>query len=228
MGIRIIFLMVFLIQFAWADNTDSDKNSIWNYAELNTAANANYLSTLEKEIILETNKLRANPAKYAEEYIEPLAKNYKKRMFYYPGDKPLLTKEGVSALNECVRELKKQSPLPVLHPSDGLSRAANDHVKDQSRTGKTGHAGGDRSSTRDRIERYGDWSIRIAENIAYGGDSARQIVIYLLIDDGVKSRGHRKTFLHPDYRFVGVATGSHPHYGNMSVMDFAGSYHSKQ
>lgn len=228
MRIRLFFLMILLVQFAWAGNINSDNNSAWNYAELNTAANASYLTTLEKEIILETNKLRSNPAKYAEEYIEPLAKNYKKRMLYYPGDKPLITKEGVRALHECVRELKKQSPLPILYPSQGLSKAANDHVKDQSRTGKIGHAGGDRSSTRDRIERYGEWKIRIAENIAYGGISAQQIVIYLLIDDGVKSRGHRKNFLHPDYRFVGVATGSHPHYGNMSVMDFAGSFTSKK
>jgi uncharacterized protein YkwD len=220
--------MILLVQFVWAGNIDSNNNSAWNYAELNTAANASYLSTLEKEIILETNKLRSNPVKYAKEYIEPLAKNYKNRMLYYPGDKPLLTKEGVSALHECVRELKKQPSLPILNPSSGLSKAANDHVKDQSRTGRTGHAGGDRSSTRDRIERYGDWSIRIAENIAYGGISAQQIVIYLLIDDGVKSRGHRKTFLHPDYRFVGVATGNHPHYGNMTVMDFAGSFSSKK
>lgn len=226
MKVRIFFLLVFLVQVAWASETDSDKNSAWNHSKLNTAANAGYLSTLEKEIILETNKLRSNPAKYAEEYIEPLAKNYKKRMLYYPGDKPLLTKEGVGALLECVRELKKQSPLPILNPSSGLSKAANDHVKDQSRSGKIGHMGGDRSTTRKRIERYGEWEIRIAENIAYGGISARQIVIYLLIDDGVKSRGHRQTFLHPDYRFVGVATGSHPHYGNMSVMDFAGSFKS--
>ena len=220
-------MTVLLIQVAWAGNTKPDKNSAWNYAELNTAANARYLSILEKEIILETNKLRSNPAKYVEKYIEPLANNYKKRLLYYPGDKPLLTLEGVRALHECVRELKKQSPLPILHPSNGLSRAANDHVKDQSRSGKIGHAGGDRSSTRDRIERYGDWKIRIAENIAYGGISARQIVIYLLIDDGVKSRGHRKTFLHPDYRYVGVATGGHKHYGNMTVMDFAGGFDSK-
>ena len=227
MELRIIFLMIFWAQFTWAGNSVPGKNSAWNYAELNTAANANYLSRLEKEIILETNKLRSNPAKYAEEYIEPLAKSYNKRMLYYPGDKPLITLEGVRALNECVRELKKQSPLPILHPSDGLTKAANDHVKDQSRSGKIGHMGGDRSTTRDRIERYGEWNIRIAENIAYGGISARQIVIYLLIDDGVKSRGHRKNFLHPDYRYVGVAIGEHPYYGNMSVMDFAGSFQPK-
>jgi hypothetical protein len=215
-----------LISLAFGNETVNDNNSAWNAAELNTAANANYLTTLEKKIIFETNKLRSNPAKYAEEYIEPLAKNYKRKLLYYPGDKPLMTREGVSALHECVRALKKQSALPVMYPSAGLSKAAEDHVKDQSRSGKTGHTGGDRSTSRQRIERYGDWNIRIAENIAYGGISARQIVIYLLIDDSVKSRGHRKNFLHPDFKVVGVATGPHPTYRSMTVMDFAGSFKS--
>jgi uncharacterized protein YkwD len=219
----LVILTVFVNGFISANNNNSD----WNDASLNTAANANFLSQTEKEIFLEINKLRSNPAKYAEEFIAPLAKYYKQKLFYYPGDKPLLTREGVQALYECVRVLKKQQPLPIIYPSSGLTKAATDHVKDQSETGRTGHTGSDRSGSRERIERYGDWNIRIAENIAYGGTGARQIVIYLLIDDGVKSRGHRKNFLNPDFKMMGVATGSHPEYGSMTVMDFAGSYKTK-
>ncbi len=194
---------------------------------LNTAVSANYLSQLEKEIVFEINKLRSNPAEYAEKYIAPLAKRYNRNMLYYPNDKPLRTKEGVRALNECVRELKRQKSLPLVYPNRGLSNAAEDHVKDQSRTGRIGHNGSDRSNTKTRIERYGQWNIRIAENIAYGGITAQQIVIYLLIDDGVRDRGHRKTFLQADLKMVGVATGKHPHYGTMSVMDFAGAFIEK-
>ena len=98
------------------------------------------------------------------------------------------------------------------------------YVKDQSKTGHTGHQGSDHSTMRDRIERYGTWEKRIAENIAYGGNTAQQIVIYLLIDDGVRDRGHRKNFLNPDFNKVGVATGSHPGYGLMSVIDLAGGF----
>jgi len=123
-----------------------------------------------------------------------------------------------------VRDLKRQQPLSIIYPSPGLTLAARDHVNDQSKTGRTGHQGSDRSNMRDRMERYGDWNIRIAENIAYGGKTARQIVIYLLIDDGVRDHGHRKNFLNPGFSVVGVATGSHPEYGLMSVMDFAGGF----
>ena len=222
----LLLFVVFQIQTIRADDTNPG-NADWNISTLNTAARVNYLSPLEKEIIFEINKLRSNPAKYAAQYIAPLAKRYQRRMLYYPGDKPLLTREGVSALNECVRDLKRQKTLPLLYPSAGLSKAANDHVKDQSRTGQVGHTGSDRSHSKERIERYGTWRVRIAENIAYGGITAQQIVVYLLIDDNVRDRGHRKNFLNPDFKQIGVATGSHPEYEKMTVMEFAGAFTDK-
>ena len=213
----VTFFLFFSISSTFGNISETENN-------LNTALNVSYLSPIEKEIIFEINLLRTNPAKYAANYIAPLANNYKNKMLYYPDDKPLRTREGVNALYECVRVLKRTQNLKLVYPSKGLTRAAEDHVKDQSKSGKTGHRGGDRSNVRERIERYGDWNIRIAENIAYGGLSARQIIIYLLIDDGIRDRGHRKTFLHPDYKTVGVAIGSHPYYNSMWVMDFAGSF----
>lgn len=215
-----IFFLMFLMQLIQAQAAGSS----WNISVLNTAAEVSYLSDLEKELILEINMMRSDPARYAKEFIEPLAKNYNRRILRYPGDNPLITHEGVSALNECVRELKRQQALPIMYPSRGLTQAARDHVRDQSKSGKTGHNGSDRSGMRDRIERYGKWQVSIAENIAYGAKTARQIVIYLLVDDGVKSRGHRKNFLNPAFKVVGVATGSHPQYDVMSVMDFAGGF----
>ena len=218
----ILLLLMWQFQVVVGNDTDSESN--WDSAKLNTAASAGYLSSLEKEIVWEINRLRSNPAQYAEDFLVPLQNLYKRNYFYYPGDLPLQTNEGVSALNECIKVLKKQSQLPLIYPNNGLTKAARDHVRDQSKTGRTGHTGGDRSRMKDRIERYGDWRIRISENIAYGGKTARQIVIYLLIDDGVRDRGHRKNLLHSDFKKVGVATGSHPYYLKMCVMDFAGEF----
>jgi len=209
-----IIFLILLIHLSFGANPETATN-------LNTAANVSYLSPIEKEIILEINLFRSNPAKYAEDFIAPLSKKYKGKLLYYPDDKPLLTKEGVRALNECVNELKKANPLSILYPNQPLTKAAADHTKDQSISGKTGHYGSDGSTSGKRIERYGNWQVRIAENIAYGGINARQIVIYLLVDDGQNDRGHRKNFLHPDLNLVGVAVNSHPGYGKMVVMDFA-------
>lgn len=195
--------------------------------ELNTAKKAKYLSPLEKEIVYEINLFRSNPAKYSQNYIAPLKKHFDKNIFHYPGDKPIKTHEGVKALNECVRALRNEGPRPILQPNLVLTKAANDHLKDQGKSGKTGHKGKDGSSVRQRIERHGAWQKRIAENIAYGTTSARQTIILLLIDDGKKKRGHRANLLHPDFNFIGVAYGKHPVYNTMCVTEFAGGMNSE-
>jgi uncharacterized protein YkwD len=216
MKLKVTFVFFVLIKLAFANDSKTAAN-------LNTAANISYLSPIEKEIIYEINLFRSNPAKYAEEYIAPLARYYQKNILYYPDDKqPILTHEGVKALNECVRELKKATPKPIIYPNEGLTKAATDHSNDQAKTGKTGHIGSDNSNLKARVDRYGKWKVRIAENIAYGNTSARQVIIFLLIDDNVKSRGHRVNMLHPDLKLVGVSFGKHPVYSTMCVMDFAG------
>lgn len=220
MKICLILLFIFVLNPISAKTNELNKT-------LNTAENASYLTSIEKEIVYEINLFRANPAEYAAKYIAPLAKSYKGKLLYYPNDRPLQTKEGVKALNECIRELKNATPLSIVYPSYGLTKAAEDHVKDQSKTGKTGHKGSENSDSRERMERYGNWKVRIAENIAYGGISARQVIIYLLIDDGIYDRGHRKNFLRPEFKTVGVATGNHPVYEKMCVMDFAGAFIDK-
>ncbi len=213
-------LFVLVTFFVSASENEADK-------KLNTAANAPYLSSFEKEIIFEINLFRSNPKQYATSYIAPLARHYQKKVLHYPNDKSIRTKEGIRALNECVRVLKKENPLPLLYPDVLLSRAAKDHQIDQARTGKTGHIGSDRSNVKQRIERYGEWQVKIAENIAYGDFSARQYIIFLLIDDAVKDRGHRKNMLTGEFNRIGVSCGSHPLYTKMCVMDFAGGIKDK-
>jgi len=213
---RIQGFILFLLISLWAP-AENGRNPA-----LNTAEKVNYLTPLEKEVIYEINLFRSNPARYAKQYIEPLAKYYEKKILHYPGDKSIQTIEGVRALNECVKELEKATPQPIIYPNKGLSQAARKHQKDQQKTGRTGHTGSDGSNMRQRVEKYGKWQVRIGENIAYGNSSARQIVIFLLIDDGIKDRGHRATLLHPAFKLVGVACGSHPVYETMCVLDLAG------
>ena len=216
--VTFFFVVVLTVGFVNPETSDN----------LNTAANASYLSPLEKDLVYEINLFRSNPAAYAEKYIKPLTKSFKGKMMYYPNELPLKTEEGVKAVNECVASLKTAKPVQLVFPSQGLSKAARDHVKDQSRTGRIGHTGSDNSNFEKRIDRYGTWGVSIGENIAYGCSSARQVIIYLLIDDGVKDRGHRKNLLKGEFKMIGVASGKHPEYDYMHVMDFAGAFTDKK
>jgi len=192
----------------------------------NTAKGAYYLSETEREVIVEINLMRADPARYAQKYLVPLRPYFQGNLLKYPGRVPIATNEGIQALEECIRELEHARPISRLSPCKGLSLAARDHVQDQARTGATGHIGSDGSSMDARLNRYGRWDVSAAENISYGFNDARKIVTALLIDDGVQSRGHRKNLLNGSYRFVGVDIGPHRVYREMCVMDFAGEYSS--
>jgi uncharacterized protein YkwD len=183
--------------------SNTDDRSGWNIAHLDTARNVNYLSNLEKDIILEMNMARSDPKKYAEMYINSNLGAYAK---------------------ECYEELKNAESRPMLLPKKGLSQAAKDHVADTGPKGVVGHDGIDGSSMSSRINRYGTWGRGASENISYGSNTAREIVLQLLIDDGVESRGHRRNIMNMNTKYVGVATGSHAVYRIMCVQDFAVEY----
>lgn len=166
--------------------------------------------------------MRQHPQYYAEQVVKPFANYYRGRYIYLPNRGRLRSAEGARAVYECVRVLKAVKPLPPLVYSSDLAAAACLHVADQSRSGGTGHTGSNGSSVADRIELFVQWQKTIAENIFYGPMSARETVVFLLIDDGVRDRGHRKNFLNRDFRYVGISKGYHPIYSKMVVMDFAG------
>lgn len=217
-------LLLSFIGLGPRENQSRDK--AWA-AELNTAKDAAYMSEVEREVIHELNKVRSNPRRYAEDYMEELRSAFKGKLFYHPGKEvPIKTQEGIRPLEECIRVLKKTDPRPLLQPAKGLAKAAAELVEDQQKHGGIGHISRKGANPQKRIERYGKWDICASEDITYGSMEARQIVISLLIDDGVPDRGHRKNILNPCTRFAGAATGSHPTYRSMCVIDYAGAYSS--
>ena len=176
-----------------------------------------------KQMLAETNIARTQPRRYAG-YIRDLRRQFQGKSFRTAGyEEMVLTTEGVAALDEAIRFLSRQAPLPALGWSQGLAKAAADLVRDQGDTGELGHDG-DSGDMRHRIERHGTWKTRIAENIGYGPDTARLMVMQLIIDDGVPGRGHRKNIFNRSFSVAGAACGPHPHYRTMCVMDFAGGF----
>jgi uncharacterized protein YkwD len=190
------------------------------------AEQPDYLSPLEKAIVREINAARTNPKGYAL-LLERYKKYYEKKFLRLPGETPILTKEGVEVVIEAIRFLHSMKSVHPLTPSRGMSRGARDHVTDQGSSGSSQHRGSDGSQPWDRVSRYGTWERSIGENIAYGSGKARDIVLFLIIDDGVPGRGHRKNVFNPDFRVIGVAFGRHATYRTVCVITFAGGYREK-
>jgi hypothetical protein len=58
----------------------------WKKEYIDTTGTADYLTEVEKQVIIEINMLRTNPAQHSINYVEPLRKYYKGRLFQRPGE----------------------------------------------------------------------------------------------------------------------------------------------
>ena len=85
----------------------------------------------------------------------------------------------------------------------------------------TAHEGSDGKNISERIEKYGEWDGEIAENLDFGFKKAENIIINLLVDDGVKERYQRSNIFYPNFRYMGVAVGPHKDYGVCVCIGYA-------
>jgi uncharacterized protein YkwD len=177
---------------------------------------------LEQQVMVVLNKVRANPAGYA----QALAKYrtyFDGNVVMMPGSEVgLRTREGVAAVDEAIAFLKKQKPMPPFIDTPVLAETARELAVHQALQGGTDHVGPDGSDAKVRMQRRGAVGF-MAEALAYGPADAAAIVRQLIIDDGVPTRPHRKILFDKRYFKAGVACGPHPFARSMCVIDFATS-----
>ncbi len=180
-------------------------------------------TAFERAVVQEMSDARVQPKAYAK-HLRELRPYFEGTLWKRPGRVPLRTEEGVAALDEAIAFLESARPMGPLRFNDGLALAARRHAEDIGPKGGIEHTGSDGSSLSVRLNRLGRWQGLIAENISAGEDDARQVVIQLLIDDGVASRGHRKNLFNPDLHQAGAGTAPHREYRTVTVIDYADGF----
>ena len=173
-------------------------------------------------VISEMNRARQNPAAYVA-LLEDIRSNFNGKFLVLPGHTKIYTREGLGAVDEAIRFLRAAQPLQPLTRSPGMCRGAADHCAEQA-GGAVGHDGRGGSNPASRMNRYGTWAASWGENIAYGKTSARDIVMALIIDDGLPARKHRANIFAAKFNYAGAANGRHARYGSVCSIDFAGAY----
>ncbi|MGI5077245.1 CAP domain-containing protein [Treponema maltophilum] len=161
----------------------------------------------EREVVEEINFARTQPKEYVKARLQPYV------------DAGTASK----AMKECINEMNGKAPLKPLQVAAGLTLAAREWVALQGPSGYIGHD----MNLSDRLRKYCYFWGFPGENISYGYNDAKTIVIALLEDDGVPSRGHRNNILNAGFAYIGVGFGPHKKYGYMCVQDFTGGYKDK-
>jgi hypothetical protein len=169
---------------------------------LHTAANHQSLSDEEQKVILFMNMARHDGPLFARTFLEA-----------YLEEKGMKKNGYVRSL---FRDLRKSKGLPPLLPEADLTAIALEHARNTGESGQTGH-----QNFNNRFEKVlGNPYSRVAENLSYGHREAIDIVMSLLIDEGIRNLGHRKNILHPQFNAVGVVIHSHERYRVQCVIDF--------
>lgn len=163
-----------------------------NFTQCNTAINVGYMSPNEKDVIYILNLVRSSPVLFVNTVL-------KKR-------KDLQGKYCTSLINK----LLAMEPLNLLEPDEKCYNSAECHAE----SGKYGYVGHVRQTAACKNKQYFD-----GECCDYGHNVALEIVLSLLIDDGVPSLIHRSIFL-GEFNAVGVSVQSHSKYGYDCVVDF--------
>jgi uncharacterized protein YkwD len=158
------------------------------------------------EVLGLMNEVRTNPSLFL-----------KDRLLPYLAQKPMEENTYVRSLKE---ELENRQAVGALTLSPVLSGLAKGHATDMGKHGTVSHDSSNGTPFAERVRKKVKNGL-IAENCDYGNETAIDIVMSLLIDDGVQSLGHRKTILNPQLHFVGIAIEPHKSYGTNCVMDFA-------
>lgn len=180
-------------------------------------------TAFERAVVQEMSDARVAPRAYAE-HLRALREAFEGTLWRLPRRVPLRTEEGVTALDEAIRFLETTRPAGPLRFNEGLARAARDHARYLGSRGLLSHQGADGAGPAARLDRQGRWQSLVAENISTGEEDPRMVVVQLLVDDGVPSRGHRRNLFNPDLHQAGAGEAPHTAYGTVCVIDYADGF----
>ena len=175
---------------------------------------------IKREVIAESNRIRTNPKAYIP-ILEGYLKNFDGNLLTLPDKHEILeTEEGPRAYKEAIEFLKNQKPINVIEYDEEASKVALEYSKFLSNS-KEGQVE-DENQIEQRVEKYLDYDYSISENIDFGGSTGVEVIVNLLVDDGVKNRTHRENLFSDKYEYYGVGVFEHPDYDFCTVIDYFG------
>ena len=92
---------------------------------------------LAKQLYIAQNKIRKDPTSFIPK-LKNWTSKFRKNVLFLLNENPLETFEGIQGVEEAMRFLALQKPVPELIFSEELSKAAKDHAIDMGENGLIG------------------------------------------------------------------------------------------
>lgn len=179
-------------------------------------------AALEADILAELNRLRTNPAAYAD-WLETQRQYYSGTVLRLPGEGGVRMIEDETLLDEAIATLRSAAPVAPLTRSLGLTQAARDHAFDLRQQGGLGYTGSDGSQPNERVARYGTLTGSVLEQLHYGNRTGAGLVLQLVLADGDAQRRSRLQVLRADLTQVGAGCAPDAR-SLLCVLDYAVAY----
>lgn len=190
-----------LEKLAWNEPVSRPKS----YTDQNQIQPSN--KQFDKHVLDYINEMRQDPGAFYHNYVKDyIRKNQSRFTNYYT--------------HSVKKDLEKANPLPLFIHNPVLVKAASQQLDYLVGLGgnRLTHVQG-KISFADRMKETGLHCF--AENLYRATDAdALQVVLDLLIDQGITSLGHRKNLLNPTYTQIGIQSKVAANGYNIVVMDF--------
>lgn len=175
---------------------------------------------IRAEVIAEVNRIRTNPKSYIP-LLEHCLENFDGNILTRPEkDECIETQEGPAPFKEAIEFLKNQRPIPEITFDEEASKVAEEYAQYLSKNPEQNED--DESKLDERCQKYLEYDFAISECIDYGGTNGKEVILNLLVDDGVLDRTHRENLFSTKFGYYGVGVGTHPEYEFCTVIDYFG------
>ena len=183
-------------------------------------------TAVEINILDEINEARTNPTRYIA-YLEEYKQLFRGNTVYFPNGTRMTTFEGTRGVDDAINFLKALPKTEPFQFSNGLSKPARLQIADLMEDSSLGHTGKDGSDLAKRLGKFGFVGNMYAESLIQYVQNPREMVLTMLIDDGLKSRGNRKNILSSKFKQIGLAFGKDKKGDSLCIAIFTDSFQEK-
>ena len=195
----------------------NNNNLLRNSNKLTTTQKKKFIDSIEIQLLKEHNKIRNSPSLYIPILTETKKLFRKNNVLHFYKEMPFKTYEGLETIDEAINFLSTQKPLKSFILSSELIKSSKDIANELGTNGIVNHS----KNLPQYIEKYCEWGGMLCENIDFGTKQAENIMIKLLLNDGIKERFQRLNIFKPELKYIGISQNSHIKYGICTVIHYA-------